>query len=144
VQVKSRFVDEDGSKKLREDGTFVSDVRDETFRPRDDLFMLFVAVDGPTARIDTAWLVPSSVLNEAAFRVTVTGNRLVRFQASIKPESQDKWREFRLEPQALPEMLLRYAAALEPERIYGRLRSWIATRRPLHYMTTRLAQKHRS
>jgi hypothetical protein len=114
VQVKSRFSDEGGSKKLREEGTFVSDVREETFRPRDDLFMLFVAVDGRRAKIETAWLVPSPVLDAAAFRVTVKGKRLVRFQASVKDESQDKWREFRLEPPDLPEALLRCAADLEP------------------------------
>ncbi len=115
VQVKSRFSDEDGSKKLREEGTFVSDVREETFRPRDDLFMLFVAVDGRVARIETAWLVPSSVLDETAFRVTVNGKRLVRFQASVKGGSKDKWRDFRLEPHDLPKALLNCAAELEPE-----------------------------
>jgi hypothetical protein len=115
VQVKSRFSDEDGSKKLREEGTFVSDVREETFRPRADLFMLFVAVNGVRAKIETAWLVPSLVFDETAFRVTVNGKQLVRFQASVKEASQDKWRELRLDPQDLPATLLRCVADLEPE-----------------------------
>src|SRR3954469_18023015 len=44
VQVKARFSDEDGSKALREQGMLSSDVRQETFRPRDDLFMLYLAI----------------------------------------------------------------------------------------------------
>jgi hypothetical protein len=115
VQVKSRFSDEDGSKKLREEGTFVSDVREETFRPRADLYVLFVAVDGSRAKIQTAWLIPSLVFNEAAFRVTVNGKQLVRFQASVKEASQDKWSELRLDPQDLPAALLQCVADLEPE-----------------------------
>jgi hypothetical protein len=115
MQVKSRFSDEAGSKKLREEGTFVSDVREQTFRARDDLFMLFVAVDGQLATIETAWLVPSRVFDETAFRVTVKGKQLARFQASVKEASEDKWREFRLAPQDLPKALLDCAAELEPE-----------------------------
>jgi len=115
LQVKSRFSDEEGSKKLRDEGTFISDVREETFRPRDDLLMLFVAVDGRVARIDTVWLVPSPVFDETAFRVTVKGKRLIRFQASVKAASQDKWRKFRFEPQDVPKALLDRAVELEPE-----------------------------
>jgi hypothetical protein len=57
VQVKARFTDEDGSKALREQGAFSSDVRQETFRERGDLYMLYLAVNGARAQIEQAWLV---------------------------------------------------------------------------------------
>jgi hypothetical protein len=62
VQVKSRFTDELGSRALREEGRFSADVRAETFRPRPDLFMLYLAVDADRAEIEAAWLVPSEHL----------------------------------------------------------------------------------
>src|SRR4051812_18880760 len=57
LQVKSAFEDE--RKNLREKGTFIADVRRETFRPRDDLYMLYVVVNGARADLVRAWLVPS-------------------------------------------------------------------------------------
>lgn len=48
VQVKARFSDEDGSAQLRR-GRFIANVRLETFRPRDDLYILYVAVNGGTS-----------------------------------------------------------------------------------------------
>ena len=117
VQVKARFADEDGSKALREKGTFSSDVREITFQPRDDLAMLYVAVNGPAAEILWAWLVPSVVLHEEAIRIQVRGETRLRFAASAKPDTNDKWRQYRLTRAELPSGLLAAVAALEPEPI---------------------------
>ena len=57
--MKSGFVDE--RKSLREKGTFIADVRRDTFHPKDDLYMLYVVVDS-RAEVIRAWLVPSSAL----------------------------------------------------------------------------------
>ena len=115
VQVKARFSDEDGSKALREKGTFVSDVREETFQARDDLYMLYAAVHGGRAEIETAWLVPSATLDSDGFRVTVKGKKLIRFQASAKEASKDKWRVHRLTRIELPARIRELLEQLEPD-----------------------------
>jgi hypothetical protein len=66
VQVKSGFIDE--RKSLREKGTFIADVRCETFKPRDDLYMLYVVIDGSRAEVIRTWLVPSEVLDARGIR----------------------------------------------------------------------------
>jgi hypothetical protein len=43
------------------------------------------------------------------------GKPQVRFLASIKPDSEDKWRQFRLTREELPGVVLRTVTALEPE-----------------------------
>ncbi len=90
VQVKARFSDDDGSKALREKDMFSSDVREETFRPRDDLFMLYLAIDGSKAEIEHVWLVPSRRLEAEGIRVAKQGKRHLRFAASAKPETDDR------------------------------------------------------
>jgi hypothetical protein len=102
VQVKARFSDEEGSKPLRERGSFMADVHEVTFRPRDDLYMLYVVIHGSRADIETAWLVPSEVFDAEAFRVNIHGRPHVRFQASVKPDSKDKWVAYRYSREALP------------------------------------------
>lgn len=115
VQVKARFSDEDGSKALRERGRFSSDVRMETFRPRDDLFMLYLAINAARAEIELAWLVPSLVLAEEGIVVTKQGKKHVRLVASAKPDTEDKWRPFRCGREELPQRLAEILAELEPE-----------------------------
>jgi hypothetical protein len=112
VQVKSAFLGD--RKNLTEDGTFIADVRLETFRPRDDLYILYVIVDGPRADIRLAWLVPSDELEERGFIVNPkrTGPQL-RFQASSKPQSRDKWHNRRLERDAIVPELLRIVRRLD-------------------------------
>lgn len=102
IQVKARFSDDAGSKKLREEGMFTADVREETFSPRRDLCMLYVVVDAPSADVNPVWLVPSQVLNAEGFRVRPNGKPHVRFQASSKHGSKDKWRQYRMSRAALP------------------------------------------
>lgn len=95
LQVKSGFVDE--RRNLRDRGTFIADVRRETFQPRDDLYVLYVVVDGSRAEVIRAWLVPSAALEAHGFEVATKGRRMLRFQASAKPATDDKWRPYRLE-----------------------------------------------
>ncbi len=94
--------------------TFTSDVREVTFTARDDLYLLYLAVNGAEATLERAWLVPSAVLDEHAIRVKIKGQTLLRFSASAKEDTQDKWRRYRLERAALPHAILEAVAALEP------------------------------
>jgi hypothetical protein len=114
VQVKARFSDAEGSKSLREKNTFVADVRRETFRPREDLYMLYLAVDGPRAEIWATWLVPSLTLDDEGFLVKPRGKELVRFQASAAPDTDDKWRAFRYSREELPHKVMEVLVRLEP------------------------------
>jgi len=113
VQVKARFSDDGGSKALREKGQFTSVVREQTFRPRDDLYILFVAIGGPRGAVETAWLVPSRDLEDAGMRVRLNGQPGIKFVASAKATSQDKWRTYRLAPDEWPARLLAVAEGLE-------------------------------
>lgn len=103
VQVKSRSTDTTEVQRDR----FVAEVRSQTFRPRPDLFMLFVVIDRPKAAIGKAWLVPSEQFDE---RATLTGKGRRRFAASLKPDTQDKWSGYRMEFPELPGAILRVLA----------------------------------
>jgi hypothetical protein len=115
VQVKARFSDADGSKALHEEGRFSSDVRLETFKPREDLYMLYLAINGANAEVEYAWLVPSSVLAEEGVVVTKQGKQHLRIVASAKPDTDDKWQPYRYGRAEFPQELLDVVAALEPE-----------------------------
>lgn len=81
-------------------------MRSQTFRPREDLDLLFVAVDITEARLMTAWLVPSKEF--AAKAGTPNSQGRLRFYASMKAGSRDRWRDYRLEPAELaPRVLAR-------------------------------------
>jgi hypothetical protein len=107
VQVKSRFYDEEGNKALREKSRFIADIREATFRPRSDLFMLFVAVNAKEVEMGPVWFVPSIALDESGLRLNPksTGPQ-VRFDASAKPNSKDKWRCYRMTKAELPQAIL--------------------------------------
>jgi len=114
VQVKARFSDESESKAVRELGCFMADAYEDTFRPRDDLYMLYALIHAPRADIETAWLVPSEVFAAKGLHVTIHGRPHVRFQASVKPDSKDKWVAYRYSREALPRRLLAVVTSLEP------------------------------
>jgi hypothetical protein len=102
VQVKARMSD---SKRVRS-GTFVAFVRSQTFRPRPNLDVLFIAVDVDRGAIMTAWLVPSEVYATGAGKPTSNGR--YRFYASMKPDARDRWVDHRLAPSELaPQILAR-------------------------------------
>lgn len=88
VQVKSRRLT--GTSMSR--GTFRTQVRDATFAARDDLYLLFVAVDPEEGVFDRSWLVPS-INFAAATTVNSLGRR--RFVASAKEKTRDQWSGYR-------------------------------------------------
>jgi hypothetical protein len=88
VQVKSRRLT--GTSMSR--GTFRAQVRDATFAARDDLALLFVAVDLEEGVFDLAWLVPSI---DFANVTTVNSQSRRRFVASAKKKTKDQWSGYR-------------------------------------------------
>lgn len=110
VQVKARTTD---TANVRKD-VGLWNVRAATFRPRDDLYMLFVIVDQGRATIEHVYLVPSADFDQLA---NSTGKGMRRITASLKPTANDKWRPFRLEePSDLAAALLRILDELEQLR----------------------------
>lgn len=107
VQVKGRT----SSSKRVASGGFVAFVRSQTFQPRADLAMLFVAVDSDTAAIMHCWMVPS--LEYAAVLGKPNSRGRYRFGASAKPDSADRWRPYRLTPAELPVRIMDRLAELE-------------------------------
>lgn len=106
VQVKSRTV---ASKQLNR-GTFRANVRSQTFRPRDDLYLLFVAVDAGDATYGPVWLVPSTVLADT-LKPSSKGRYV--FVASAKEAAKDRWRQYRYGRQELPARLITILRDLE-------------------------------
>lgn len=99
VQVKSRGTDTSVVRK----GQFVANVRDETFRPRADLYVLGVVIDRPTAHLGRVWFVPSHEYDRLANR---TGKNTRRITANVSAASRDKWSPFRMEFHELPDRIL--------------------------------------
>lgn len=108
VQVKARMSD---SKRVSSGG-FVAFVRQQTFTARSDLDMLFVAVDVITGALMHAWLVPSHTFATLAGNATSQGR--LRFAASPKPESKDKWSSYRLTPEQVAPKIMDRLAELGP------------------------------
>jgi hypothetical protein len=86
-------------------------VRSQTFQPQTDLDMLFVAVDVERGAIMTAWLIPSATFAEMVTEPNSKGR--FSFSASMKPESKDRWTQFRLTAAELPGRILARLAELE-------------------------------
>jgi hypothetical protein len=107
VQVKSRMSDSDGVKKQR----FEAEIRAQTFRPRADLDMLFVAVDIERGAVLQAWLVPS-VEYRAKFDAP-SKTSLFKFSASMKEDTKDQWVGYRLTAAQLAPAILARVGALE-------------------------------
>lgn len=100
VQVKARMSD---SKRVQSE-EFFAFVRSQTFAPRPNLDMLFVAIDVVRGAVMKAWLIPS---REYANTLDAPDSRgRYRFKASMKDESKDRWRRYRLEAQELPHAVL--------------------------------------
>lgn len=98
VQVKARRSD----RTPLVSGMFQANVRSQTFRPRGDLFILFVVVE-PTGSYEMVWLVPSVDL--AQMLRPNTRGRFV-FQAAMSPSTRDRWRGYRLTRSELPTKIL--------------------------------------
>jgi hypothetical protein len=100
VQVRARMSD---SKRVQSE-SFYAFVRSQTFAPRDNLDMLFVAVDVDRGAVMKAWLMPSTTFAESAGTTDKASRH--RFRASMKAQTNDSWRPFRLEANELPPAVL--------------------------------------
>jgi hypothetical protein len=109
VQVKARTM---GTTVLQRE-RFQADVRPSTFRPLDNRFLLFVAVDMHEATFGPVWLIPSRVFQEQAFQI---GNGKFRFTASMKVASVDRWRPYRLSKSELHFAILDIMAQREAQQ----------------------------
>ncbi|MFF9204430.1 hypothetical protein ACF1AE_21940 [Streptomyces sp. NPDC014986] len=107
VQVKARM----STGVQVQQGRLMAFVRSQTFRSRDDLDMLFIAVDVERGAIMTAWLVPSGTFADMAGEPNSRGR--LRFSASTKPDSKDRWTPYRLTAAELSQRILGRLSELE-------------------------------
>ncbi|MDJ0345040.1 hypothetical protein QMK19_14285 [Streptomyces sp. H10-C2] len=107
VQVKARM----STGVQVQQGRLMAFVRSQTFQPRPDLDMLFLAVDVECGAIMTAWLVPSDEFSKKVTEPNSKGR--FRFSASMKTKSKDQWVQFRLTNAELPRRILARLADLE-------------------------------
>lgn len=108
VQVKSRSLN---AKTISERSRFVANVGASTFRARDDLYMLFVAVNTDDGTFDPVWFVPSTVFAE---KTSPSNKNRRQFVASIKPDTKDQWRKHRYGRAELPGRILDVLDTLGP------------------------------
>ncbi|EFL19524.1 hypothetical protein [Streptomyces sp. C] len=107
VQVKARM----STGTQVQQGRLMAFVRSQTFQPRTDLDVLFIAVDVEQGAIKTAWLIPSGTFAEMT---EPNSKGRLRFSASMKEDSRDRWTPFRLRTAAeLPRRILTRLAELE-------------------------------
>ncbi|MFF7898306.1 hypothetical protein ACIP4X_04835 [Streptomyces sp. NPDC088817] len=107
VQVKARM----STGVQVQQGRLMAFVRSQTFHPRADLDMLFVAVDVELGAVTTAWLIPSGTFGEMVTEPNSKGR--FRFSASMKADSKDRWSPYRLTAAELPRRILARLAELE-------------------------------
>lgn len=99
VQVKSRTT---ATKGISQRGRFSAQVRAATFRPRSDLYMLFVPVDAEQGTFPFVWLIPSK---HFARRPANSRGRRV-FIASMKDGTEDQWSKYRVARADLADAIL--------------------------------------
>lgn len=107
VQVKARMSD---SKRVQSGG-LVAFIRSQTFKPRPDLDLLFVAVDIERGAVMQAWLVPSQAFASAVTTTSKLGR--LRFGASMKPQAKDRWLKYRLSADELAPRILQRLEELD-------------------------------
>ncbi|MFC8590396.1 hypothetical protein ACFWXA_03005 [Streptomyces atroolivaceus] len=107
VQVKARM----STTSVVQKGMCVANVRSQTFQPRADLDMLFIAVDVEKGAVMTAWLVPGPVF--AGMVKEPNSRGLYRFSASMKAESKDRWSPYRLTAAELPKRIMSRLSELD-------------------------------
>ncbi|HET9593628.1 MAG TPA: hypothetical protein VFP17_12005 [Solirubrobacterales bacterium] len=107
VQVKSRSI---ATKGLSQQGRFYAQVKAATFRPRRDLYLLFVPVDVDEGTFSFVWLVPSKMF--AKRPVNKRGRRI--FSASANDGSKDQWSKYRVERAELAGEILSAIKKLGP------------------------------
>ena len=85
-------------------GSMVAFVRSQTFRKRADLDILFAAIDIEQGAVLKAWLIPSAEFAEVVGKPDARGR--LRFVASMKDGSQDRWANRRLNASQLAPAIL--------------------------------------
>jgi hypothetical protein len=106
VQVKSRSM---RARTIANRSRFIATIGASTFQPREDLHLLFVAVDTGDGTITKLWLVPS-IDFDAMTRPNSKSKH--RFSASVKDSSKDQWSAYRLERTDLADRILNVLDAL--------------------------------
>ena len=100
VQVKSRSM---RASTIVRQSRFIANIGASTLQPRDDLYMLFVAVDTGDGTLQMVWLVPSV---DFANRTKPNSQNRHRLSASMKAATKDQWSEYRLRRADLAHELL--------------------------------------
>src|SRR5262249_20909679 len=106
VQIKSRSLNAAPLSR----GRFQAVVRHQTFRPRPDLYMLFVAIDEDNASFGPVWLIPSE---DFAAKSGANSRGRHRFVASLRENTRDQWAAYRHDRPDLPQRLLEVLNRLE-------------------------------
>ena len=101
VQVKGRLLT---ANTIEKRNRFRQNVRAATFRARPGLAVLFVAVNARDGTFPLAWLIPSKEFRRE-FAAPNNQGRYV-FAASMKDDSQDRWRKYRCERAELAGLIL--------------------------------------
>lgn len=101
VQVKSRMMTS---------GRFSTEIRSQTFTPRLDFWLLFVAVDEAAETFETCWLIPSIGFND---EVRPDPDGRLRFGASLSSTTCDRWSAYRTSRQELAPKLVGVLKGLE-------------------------------
>lgn len=99
VQVKARTTDTSQHRR----GRISANLRRSTFRARSDLAVLIVLVDKRSAALELAWLIPSAKFEHEA--MSARNGEVLKFAASVKPDTADKWAHYRLSPGELADRL---------------------------------------
>jgi hypothetical protein len=100
VQIKARLTTAKG---LAIRQSFQTQVKDSTFRPRSDLYMLFVVANPRLLDIGPLWLIPSFDFAECS---PLDAKNRHRFRASAKEGSNDRWADYLVPKAELPSRLL--------------------------------------
>jgi hypothetical protein len=100
VQVRSRSW---AASTMQRGQTFIAEVPGQSFKPRPDLYLLFVAVDARFGEYGPVWFMSS---HDFAGAVKPNRRNRLRFSASANPSSRDRWSRYRLERSQLPGRIL--------------------------------------
>jgi len=100
IQIKSRF-------NRNANGTYSQDIGVNTFKENKNFYICFFLYNTADFDIEKIWLVPSIVFKKMAIPLNpVHHPKKLRFAASPKDSSKDRWREYRIEKQDLGRKLL--------------------------------------
>jgi hypothetical protein len=106
VQVKTRFSDSTQVQR----GQFSTPIREATFAPAPDMYLLGVIVDVASAAITHAWVIPSTLINDL-LKPNGQNRRVVR--ASSKAGAKDRWAEYRCAPDQLGDHIVSLLTGLQ-------------------------------